>query len=640
MIALITNTIKRLANGWIVFSPSRAIMAQVAWEQKYRLLVVFGLGLAAAILEGVTFALLALALDLLATNSGLGTQKLAPWSLGWMADLSSGRQFVVIIVAAVVCQVVKSVVMVANSQVTNYTAASVALGVQRKTLGTILAMRFDSASRFKVGELTNMVVVPAESVSQVVVQSLGWLTNFLMVVAYVVVLCGISPLLFCAAIVLFGTVVMLQRQVGRNIAKLSHQLGIQQGELSRMMVEGIGALRLVHAFQRHEFFRRQVESLQKSFIETMQNLNARMAILGPMSESLMLLGLGAFLLAGFFLFRENRASLLPDLLTFIAVLNRLSVRITNASVGWSGIVMSAGKVSIMDRLFDAAAAEKKQSGFRPVNDIRGEIRFENVCLRYPGRQEDAVAGVNLALPVGATLALVGASGSGKSSMADLLLGLYEPTAGRITVDGVDLREIDIASWRGLLGVVSQDTILFNATVLENLLFAQPDASIPEIWAAIDAAGAREFIDRLPEGIETLLGERGFMLSGGQRQRLAIARALLRHPALLILDEATSALDTHAERAVQATLDSMPIGGTRLVIAHRLSTIQNADMIVVMNHGRVVECGKHTELLKNQGVYAGLWQRQSGHTPHHRGSEIPVSVSAGESNNGADIHEIP
>jgi len=167
------------------------------------------------------------------------------------------------------------------------------------------------------------------------------------------------------------------------------------------------------------------------------------------------------------------------------------------------------------------------------------------------------------------------------------------------------------AWRGLLGVVSQDTILFNATVRENLLFAQPDAIIPEILAAIDAAGAREFVDRLPNGIETLLGERGFMLSGGQRQLLAIARALLRQPALLILDEATSALDTHAERAVQATLDTMPSGGTRLVIAHRLSTIQNAGMIVVMDHGHVVESGAHAQLLGNNGLYSGLWRRQAG-----------------------------
>jgi ATP-binding cassette subfamily B protein/subfamily B ATP-binding cassette protein MsbA len=615
-------------------------MAQAAWEQKYRLLLVFGFGLAAAILEGLTFALLAVALDLLASNSALDAHKLAPWGLGWLAELSSGRQFVVIIVAAVLCQVAKSVLQVANSQVTNFTAASVALSVQRQTLGTILGMRFDAASRFKVGELTNMVVVPAESVSGLVVYSLGWLTNFLTVFAYVVVLCGISPLLFCAAILLFGTVVWLQRLVGRNIAQLSHQLGTQQGELSRMMVEGIGALRLVHAFQRHAFFRRQVEALQTTFIDTMQSLNGRMALLGPMSESLMLLGLGAFLLAGFFLFRENRASLLPDLLTFIAVLNRLSAKITAATIGWSEMVKNFGKISIMNQLLEVARAEPPRPAGRAVGTISNEIRFENVSLCYPGRAEHAVAGVSISVPVGSTVALVGASGSGKSSMADLLLGLYEPTAGRITVDGVDLRDIDMNSWRDLLGVVSQDTILFNATVRENLMFAQPDATVSEIMAAIDAAGAREFVDRLPNGIETLLGERGFMLSGGQRQRLAIARALLRHPALLILDEATSALDTHAERAVQATLDTMPSGGTRLVIAHRLSTIQNADMIVVMDHGRVVECGTHAELLKRYGLYAGLWRRQSGNDPLQQVAGMTMAPMAGDHTQGANSVETP
>jgi ABC-type multidrug transport system fused ATPase/permease subunit len=181
----------------------------------------------------------------------------------------------------------------------------------------------------------------------------------------------------------------------------------------------------------------------------------------------------------------------------------------------------------------------------------------------------------------------------------------------VAIDGTDLRAINIATWRDKLGVVSQDTLLFNASVKENLLFALPEATDAQLIEALQGADAWSFISSLPQGIDTLVGERGFMLSGGQRQRLAIARALLRQPAVLILDEATSALDTHAEQAVQATIDALPAGGTRLIIAHRLSTICKADQIAVLDQGRVSELGTHGELLAKNGLYASLWRKQTG-----------------------------
>lgn len=602
--------IRALVNRWASVSPSRLLIVQAAWGQKRRLFQVLVLGIIGAGLEGATFALLAVALELLATNGSLEFGRLAPFGLGWIAGWSTGRQFIALIVVAVLCQVGKSVSQVLNTQISTLLSAQAAQEVQQKALGTILDMNFATASRHKVGELTNYVVVPAESVAQVLIQGLSFFTNLLTVLAYVVVLCTISLPLFGAALILFSLVVWMQKKVGRKIGVLSHAMAVQQADLSRKVVEGISGLRLVHAFHRQDLVKGQVAVLQNRFIQTMRELNIRLALLGPLSESLLLVGLGGFLLVGFFLFRENRSNLLPDLLTFIAVLNRLSQRISQLGVGWSTLNAYASRVGVLNAILSTSAEGLRRQGGLKFDQFLDTIRFDNVSLRYPGRDDCALKRIQLELKKGKSLALVGPSGSGKSSLADLLLGLYEPTEGRIIIDGVPLGETETSSWRNLLGVVSQDTLLFNATVRENLLFAKPDATESEIVECLQGADALGFIQNLPQGLDTLVGERGFMLSGGQRQRLAIARALLRKPAILILDEATSALDTNAEQSVQATIDALPAGGTRLIIAHRLSTIRNADQIAVLDQGRVVELGNHQELLGQNGLYATLWFKQT------------------------------
>ena len=612
------SPIEKLVRRWVTFLPSRKLIFQAALGQKRRLFQVLIFGIIGAALEGVTFALLAVALELLATNGRLEFDRLSPYGLGWIAEWSTGKQFIALIVVAVLCQVGKSVSQVFNTQISTLLSAQVAQSVQQKALSTILDMNFAMASSHKIGELTNFVVVPAESVAQVLIHGLNFFTNLLTVFAYVTVLASISLPLFGAALILFGFVVWLQKVVGRKIGVLSHNMAVQQADLSRKVVEGIGGLRLVHAFQRQSLVKEQVAVLQDRFIRTMRELNFRLAILGPLSESLLLVGLGGFLLVGFFLFRENRANLLPDLLTFIAVLNRLSQRISQLGVSLSTIKSYASRVRVLDNILSTQSGGMQRQGGRLISQFDNGIRFVDVNLRYSTRDEFALNGINLELKKGSSLTLVGPSGSGKSSLADLLLGLYEPTGGKITVDEIPLNEIETASWRNMLGVVSQDALLFNATVRENLLFAKPDATEEEIIESLKGADAWGFIEGLPQKLDTLIGERGFMLSGGQRQRLAIARALLRKPEILILDEATSALDTNAEQAVQATIDSLPAGGTRLIIAHRLSTIRNADKIAVLEQGRVVELGNHAELMGQNGLYATLWHKQMGEATTHGG----------------------
>jgi len=241
----------------------------------------------------------------------------------------------------------------------------------------------------------------------------------------------------------------------------------------------------------------------------------------------------------------------------------------------------------------------------PRDGVRGEVRFDHVSYRYPDGEADVLVDLDLVVPPGASVALVGETGSGKSTVASLLVRLADPTGGRITIDGVDLRSIAPADLARAVGVVAQETYLSHATIRENLLAARPDAADADLWAALEAAQVDHVVRALPEGLQTMVGARGHRFSGGERQRIAIARTLLANPKVLVLDEATSALDTETERDLQAALDELIRGRTTVTIAHRLSTIRDADRIVVLDHGRVVESGTHHDLVAAGGAYARL-----------------------------------
>ncbi|MFC4019986.1 ABC transporter ATP-binding protein [Micromonospora sp. GCM10011542] len=237
--------------------------------------------------------------------------------------------------------------------------------------------------------------------------------------------------------------------------------------------------------------------------------------------------------------------------------------------------------------------------------VRGDLRLEDVTFSYPGSDTAALAGISLDVPAGTSLALVGETGSGKSTLAGLFSRLHDPISGRITVDGVDLRDLRLADLAAIVGVVSQETYLLHTTVRENLRYARPDATDAEIEDAARAAQIHDLIANLPDGYDTMVGSRGHRFSGGEKQRLAIARTLLRNPRILVLDEATSALDTETERAVQRAFDVLAQGRTTITIAHRLSTVRDADQIAVLDHGRIVEAGTHDSLLARSGRYATL-----------------------------------
>jgi subfamily B ATP-binding cassette protein MsbA len=240
--------------------------------------------------------------------------------------------------------------------------------------------------------------------------------------------------------------------------------------------------------------------------------------------------------------------------------------------------------------------------------VRGDVSFKNVTFSYDGN-EVVLGDINLDVPSGKVIALVGPSGAGKTSLVKLIPRFYDPNEGQVFIDGIDIKTVSLKSLREQLGIVPQETILFSTSIRDNIAYGRLDASLQEIEAAAKAANADEFIERLPEGYDTVVGERGSKLSGGQAQRISIARAILKNPRILILDEATSSLDARSEELVQKALEKLMKGRTTFIIAHRLTTIQNADEIIVLKSGNIVQRGSHEELLAVDGIYRSLYQMQ-------------------------------
>jgi len=297
---------------------------------------------------------------------------------------------------------------------------------------------------------------------------------------------------------------------------------------------------------------------------------------------------------------------------------------------WGDVQRAAGATERLMELLDASPDIEAPA--RPIalpSPGRGQIDFEHVHFNYPSRpKQAALEDFSLSLNPGEMVALVGPSGAGKSTVLQLLLRFYDPRAGRVLLDGVDISHVHPRDVRNQIAFVPQDTVLFAETAMENIRYGRPDASDDEVRAAAQAAAAHDFIDRLPQGYASFLGERGARLSGGQRQRIAIARAILKNPPVMLLDEATSALDSESEQLIQVALERLMAGRTTLIIAHRLATVLKANRIVVMDQGRIVATGRHEELSKNEGVYKRLAQLQFGDDPSAaRHASVPVPVSA-------------
>ncbi|MDE0142611.1 MAG: ABC transporter ATP-binding protein [Caldilineaceae bacterium] len=478
-------------------------------------------------------------------------------------------------------------------------------------------------TRNETGDLMSRITNDSDTIQQVVsfalVQVLSSVLLILWIVWQMVVMNWAYALISLSVVPLMGLATLWFSNQARKAFRVTRQ---SIGDVNAELEEGISGVREVQAFSREETNIEQFR--QSNAVNRDANIKAvaYTSALAPTLEALGFLGIAVVVgVGGILLLRgqtlAGSAISLGLIVTFLGFAQRFNMPISQISVMWTNIQSAIAGVERIFELMDEVPEVQEKVNARPMPPIEGNVALENVEAEYvPG--EPVLQGINLSARPGETVAIVGPTGAGKTTIINLLPRFWDVTGGTVRIDGVDVRDVQLHSLREQIGIVLQDTYLFSSSVMDNIRFSRSDASDEEVIAAAKLAQAHDFIERLPEGYETVLGERGAGLSQGQRQLLAIARSALADPRILILDEATSSVDTRTEQRIQAALNDLLKGRTSFVIAHRLSTIRSADQVLVLHDGEIIERGTHEELLARQGFYYELYMNQ-----FRRQEDLPV-----------------
>ena len=522
------------------------------------------------------------------------------------SDLSGLYTLLIIVVAALLIQALTSFSLTRLLSVeAQHLISLLRAKVQRK----LLKLPINFFDNNKSGALVSRVMTDVEGVRNLVgtglVQLIGGSITAIISFIWLIKINAMMTFVVLVPVIIFAIVMMKAFGVIRPIFKVRGKIN---AEVTGRLTETLNGVRVIKGFnaeeQENKTFEKGVETL---FLNVKKSLTATAIIT---SSSTFLIGLasaGIMGIGGYYMMNETMT--LGEFIQFTLLLGFMVAPIVQMSNIGSQLTEAMAGLDRTQELMNMTEEDNEETRTIYLEEIKGNIVFENVSFSYEENKE-VLHNINFEAPLGSVTALVGSSGSGKSTIAGLAATFLNPSLGKVTLDGIDMSKVNLSSFRQHLGVVLQDDFLYEGTIRENILFPRPNATEKQLIAAVEGAYVNEFTDRFDEGLETVIGERGVKLSGGQRQRISIARALLADPKVIILDEATSNLDTESESYIQKSLGILMKDRTTFVIAHRLSTIQQADQILVIEDGNIVERGKHDELIAKKGRYFDLYTYQS------------------------------